>query len=91
MRKPWGFRQIFLRLLDYRQKYRITVTGRVTLRIIFNSQSFFTMGNISNPENWAARERLRFIERAAFWRGWLQREEMARVFGQSVQQCSADL
>jgi hypothetical protein len=49
------------------------------------------MGNISNPENWVARERLRFIERAVFWRGWLQREEMARVFGLSVQQCSADL
>lgn len=49
------------------------------------------MGNISNSENWVTKERLRFIERAAYWRGWLQREEMARVFSISIQQCSADL
>jgi len=49
------------------------------------------MGNISNTESWATRERLRFIELTAFWRGHLRREEVTSVFGTSVQQCSADL
>jgi len=49
------------------------------------------MGNISNPEQWSTRERLRFIERTAFWRATLKREDLADVFSVSVQQCSADL
>jgi hypothetical protein len=49
------------------------------------------MGNISNPEQWATRERLRFIERVVYWRGSVQREEVAAVFNLSAQQISADL
>ncbi len=49
------------------------------------------MGNISNPEQWATRERLRFIERVVYWRGSVQREEVAEVFNLSAQQISADL
>ena len=49
------------------------------------------MGNTSNLETWAARERLRGIEHMAFWRGHLRREEVATVFGISLQQCSADI
>ncbi len=49
------------------------------------------MGNTSNLESWAARERLRGIEHLAYWRGSLRREEVAKVFGVSLQQCSADL
>jgi hypothetical protein len=49
------------------------------------------MGNISNPEQWATRERLRFIERVVYWRGAIQREEVATVFNLSPHQISADL
>jgi hypothetical protein len=49
------------------------------------------MGNISNPEQWAARERLRFIERVVYWRGSVRREEVAGAFNLSAHQISADL
>jgi hypothetical protein len=49
------------------------------------------MGNISNPEQWAARERLRFIERVVYWRGSIRREEVAGAFNLSAHQISADL
>lgn len=49
------------------------------------------MGNLSNPEQWAAMERLRFIERSAYWRGVVNRQDLAGVFGVSMAQASADL
>jgi hypothetical protein len=48
------------------------------------------MGNTSNPEQWAVQERLRFIERAAYWRGWVQRSDLTEVFGKGSAQVSAD-
>jgi hypothetical protein len=49
------------------------------------------MGNTTNPEQWAAKERLRFIERSAFWCGLVNRADLQRVFGVSAAQASADL
>jgi len=49
------------------------------------------MGNATNPEMWAAMERLRFIERAAFWTGTVNRSDLQTVFGVSQAQASADL
>ena len=49
------------------------------------------MGNATNPEQWAAKERLRFIERSAFWCGLVNRGDLQRVFGVSAAQASADL
>jgi predicted DNA-binding transcriptional regulator YafY len=49
------------------------------------------MSNSSNPELWAARERLRFIECSAWWRGVVGRQDVAAVFGVSMAQVSADL
>lgn len=49
------------------------------------------MGNATNPEMWAAMERLRFIERAAFWTGAVNRSDLQSVFGVSQAQASADL
>lgn len=48
------------------------------------------MGNETNIEQWAAQERLRAIERAAFWRGWVRRKELVSLFGISMAQASAD-
>lgn len=36
-------------------------------------------------------ERMRFIERSAYWRGTVNRQDLARVFGLSMAQASADL
>lgn len=49
------------------------------------------MGNKTNSENWAAQERLRAIERAAWWRGWVKRKDLAALFGVSMAQASSDL
>jgi WYL domain len=49
------------------------------------------MGNKSNTEQWAVMERMRFIERSAYWRGTVNRQDLARVFGLSMAQASADL
>ncbi len=49
------------------------------------------MGNQTNAENWAAQERLRFIERAAWWRGFVRRQDLASAFGLSQAQASSDL
>lgn len=49
------------------------------------------MGNTSNPEMWAAMERLRFVERAAYWTGTVNRSDLQTVFGVSQAQASADL
>lgn len=48
------------------------------------------MGNASNPEQWAAKERLRFIERSAWWRGVIRRQDVSDVFGVGAAQVSAD-
>jgi hypothetical protein len=48
------------------------------------------LGNETNIEQWAAQERLRAIERAAFWRGWVRRKELVSLFGISMAQASAD-
>lgn len=42
-------------------------------------------------ENWAARERLRLIERAVWWRGWVGRPDLVAMFGISAAQASSDL
>jgi hypothetical protein len=49
------------------------------------------MGNITNEENWAAQERLRAIERALWWRGWVKRKNLQQLFGLSLAQSSSDL
>jgi hypothetical protein len=42
-------------------------------------------------ESWAAQERLRAVERALWWRGWVGRPDLAAVFGISAAQASSDL
>ncbi|MEX2579286.1 MAG: WYL domain-containing protein [Verrucomicrobiales bacterium] len=49
------------------------------------------MSNATNPEAWAAQERLRFIERCLYWRGWVKRRDLGEGFGISLAQASADL
>lgn len=49
------------------------------------------MGNTSNKDQWAARERMLFIERLAWWRGVVNRGDLREVFGISAAQASADL
>lgn len=49
------------------------------------------MGNISNRDQWAVRERLAFIERVAWWRGSVNRGDLRGIFGISAAQASADL
>ncbi len=49
------------------------------------------MGNRSNLDQWATMERMRFIERSAYWRGVVNRQDLAGVFGLSMAQASADL
>jgi len=49
------------------------------------------MGNNTNDRNWAAMERLRFIEACAWWKGIVQRQDLVGVFGVSMAQASSDL
>ena len=49
------------------------------------------MGNKTNDRNWAAMERLRFIETCAWWKGVVQRQDLAGLFGVSMAQASSDL
>lgn len=49
------------------------------------------MGNTSNREQWAVRERQLFIERLAWWKGVVNRGDLREVFGISAAQASADL
>jgi predicted DNA-binding transcriptional regulator YafY len=49
------------------------------------------MGNTTNPKRWDAKRRLEFIERTAFWRGYVQRSDLAAEFGISLPQATADL
>lgn len=50
-----------------------------------------TMGNETSLENWAAKERLRTVERALWWRGWIGRPDLSTIFGISAAQASSDL
>lgn len=49
------------------------------------------MGNTSNRDQWAGRERQLFIERLAWWKGVVNRGDVRDVFGISAAQASADL
>ncbi|MFT3990790.1 MAG: WYL domain-containing protein [Luteolibacter sp.] len=49
------------------------------------------MGNASNRDQWAVRERWMFIERLAWWRGVVNRGDVREIFGISAAQVSADL
>jgi hypothetical protein len=49
------------------------------------------MGNETRLDNWAAQERLRAVERALWWRGWIGRPDLVEVFGISAAQASSDL
>ncbi len=49
------------------------------------------MGNTSNKDQWAGRERQLFIERLAWWKGVVNRGDVRDVFGISAAQASADL
>ncbi len=50
-----------------------------------------TMGNFSNPTLWAAAQRLAFIEKSAWWRGTVNRQDLQAIFGVSLAQASADI
>lgn len=62
---------------------------------IKTTQKFLTiqigMGNTSNRDQWAVRERQLFIERLAWWKGVVNRGDVRDVFGISAAQASADL
>jgi hypothetical protein len=49
------------------------------------------MGNLTNEENWAARERLRRVEVWLWWRGWVGRQDLVEAFNISPAQASGDL
>lgn len=49
------------------------------------------MGNKTNLDNWAARERLRWIEVNLWWRGAVGRSDLRETFGISAAQSSSDL
>ena len=49
------------------------------------------MGNASNPSLWAAAQRLAYIEKSAWWRGTVNRQDLQTVFNVSLAQASADL
>lgn len=49
------------------------------------------MPNVTNEENWAARERLRRVEFLLWWRGWVGRQDLVEGFGISPAQASGDL
>jgi predicted DNA-binding transcriptional regulator YafY len=49
------------------------------------------MGNVSNPSLWAAAQRLAFIEKSAWWRGVVNRQDLQAIFGVSLAQASADI
>ena len=48
------------------------------------------MGNRTNTESWAGRERMGFIERALWWEGEVNRSDLMEVFGLSAAQASSD-
>lgn len=60
-------------------------------KISFVTSNINPMGNLTNEENWAARERLRMIEVLLWWRGWIRRSDLIQCFGISAAQASGDL
>lgn len=62
------------------------------MRHCISSTFFFVnMGNKTNTDNWGARERLLYLERLAYWRGWVRRGDLSEKFGISIPQASADI
>lgn len=49
------------------------------------------MGNLTNEKQWAAVQRLAFVEKAAYWRGSVNRQDLIKGFGVSPAQATADL
>ena len=49
------------------------------------------MGNRTNQNTWSGRERLAYIERLAYWRGWVRRTDICARFKISLPQASADI
>ena len=49
------------------------------------------MGNSTNEKQWAAVQRLRFVEQSAYWRGTVNRQDLMETFGVSPAQATADL
>ncbi len=78
-------------MVSEKRQVQLIASNLVLVNIILTNQSNKTMGNRTNSENWAAQERLRAIERAAWWRGWVKRKDLAALFGVSMAQASSDL
>lgn len=49
------------------------------------------MGNTTHMDFFKSRERLRYIEAAAYWRGYVNRQDIVEAFGLSLAQASADM
>ena len=49
------------------------------------------MGNKTNDRNWAATERLRFIDACEWWKGIVNQQDLVGLFGVSMAQASSDL
>jgi hypothetical protein len=49
------------------------------------------MANLTNPQQWAAQERLRYIEKCAFWRGVVNRQDLMETYSLSAAQATSDL
>jgi hypothetical protein len=65
--------------------------GIVKVDSLENESIAIPMANLTNEENWAARERLRRVEFLLWWRGWVGRQDLVDVFGISPAQASGDL
>lgn len=50
-----------------------------------------SMINQYNENNWAVRERLRYIENCAWWKGFVNRQDLTEMFGVSMAQASTDM
>lgn len=49
------------------------------------------MSKKSHEQYWAARQRLRFIETCAWWKGIVNRNDLVEIFGISMAQASSDM
>lgn len=65
-------------------------SAQIHCEIINNHQNYI-MANQTNEKYWAAKERLRFIESYAWWKGVVQRQDLQETFGLSLAQASSDL
>jgi WYL domain len=61
------------------------------IKRLASSKRLKNMGNKTNEQNWAAMERLRFIERCAWWKGVVNRKDLVELFGVSLAQASSDI